>query len=113
MNDSHHCNINCCYCKVIILAKKCLAAGGNFSLKNLAVAASGASIWPPLLAALLTWSGYWWITFEWGGIGGRNFKLVRGEYWPMKYPWGGTKGDKLKMCAPLGQKKGRACQVLH
>ena len=27
-----------------------------------------------------------------GGIGGRNFMLVRGENLPMKYPWGEPRG---------------------
>ena len=30
--------------------------------------------------------------FWMGGIGGRNFMLVRGENLPMKYPWGEPRG---------------------
>ena len=30
--------------------------------------------------------------FWMGGIGGRNFMLVRDEYLPMKYPWGEPRG---------------------
>ena len=30
--------------------------------------------------------------FLMGGIGGRNFMLVRDKNWPMKYPWGEPRG---------------------
>ena len=44
--------------------------------------------------------------------------LVRGENLPLKYPWGPEPralGRQVEIgnVYPLGQKKGRACQVLH
>ena len=39
-----------------------------------------------------------------GGIGGRNFMLVRGENLPMKYPWGNLGGQVENVC-PLGAEK--------
>ena len=41
-----------------------------------------------------------------GGIGGRNFMLVRGENLPMKYPWGEPRGQVENVC-PLGAEKGQ------
>ena len=40
--------------------------------------------------------------------------LIRGENLPMKYPLGGGDlGGQVENVYPLGQKKGRPCQVLH
>ena len=43
--------------------------------------------------------------FWMGGIGGRNFMLVRGENLPMKYPWGEPRGTSWKCVPPWGRKR--------
>ena len=43
--------------------------------------------------------------FWMGGIGGRNFMLVRDEYLPMKYPWGEPRGTSWKCVPPWGRKR--------
>ena len=53
-----------------------------------------------------------WNTFGWGALGAETLCLSGVKIGPSN-TLGGNLGDKLKMCAPLGQKKDRACQVLY
>ena len=65
--------------------------------------------WKSIFSSLFNFSGANNLDhFLIGGIGGRNFMLVRGENLPMKYPWGEPRGTSWNGVPPWG----RACQVL-
>ena len=62
--------------------------------------------WKSIFSSLFNFSGANNLDhFLIGGIGGRNFMLVRGENLPMKYPWGEPRGTSWKCVPPWGRKR--------
>ena len=62
--------------------------------------------WKSIFSSLFNFSGANNLDhFLIGGIGGRNFMLVRGENLPMKYPWREPRGTSWKCVPPWGRKR--------
>ena len=62
--------------------------------------------WKSIFSSLFNFSGANNLDhFLIGGIGGRNFMLVRGENLPMKYPWEEPRGTSWKCVPPWGRKR--------
>ena len=74
--------------------------------------------WKSIFSSLFIFSGANNLDHFWmGGIGGRNFMVVRSENLPMKYPWGNL-GRQVENVCPLGAEKGQslpssALRLLH